>query len=72
MTGSEYGRTELAVDGMVCANCEQLVAAAVVDVPGVSRASADADSGTVVVHADPDAVPVVREAIAATGFGVES
>lgn len=72
MTGEEFVRTEVAVEGMVCTNCEQLVSAAVVDVPGVSRASADADSGTVVVHATSDALPVAREAIAATGFGVES
>ncbi len=46
--------TTIQVNGMNCGHCEQSVVEALEDLPGVSTASADHETGTATVEGDTD------------------
>ena len=65
---------ELNVTGIHCANCEQRIQAALGQVDGVVRSTADHKSGRVTVAIDPTKTSenAVRELITRAGFEVSS
>jgi copper chaperone CopZ len=59
----------IAVQGMDCRSCEQLLVKQVTRVPGVDTASADATAGTLTILADSNvSAEGVSRAIVAAGF----
>lgn len=63
---------EVLVDGMTCGNCVRKVTSALLSVPGVHSATADAESGRTVVSADPGVKPEsLIEAVVQAGYGAK-
>lgn len=59
--------TKLTVDGMSCGGCESNVEDALLDVPGVTDASADHEAGSATVEGDADPAALV-DAVADAGY----
>jgi Cu+-exporting ATPase len=61
---------ELVVDGMTCGNCVRKVTAALLSVPGVQSATADAESGRTIVSAGTGVKPEsLIKAVVQAGYG---
>lgn len=58
----------LAVDGMHCPGCENLVARELNAIPGVTDVEGDSEADEVVVHGDPRTEERVRQAVAELGY----
>jgi copper chaperone CopZ len=65
-------RAEIQVQGMSCDGCVTSVQNALTNRPGVTAASADLETGTVVIDFDPEVIPraSLEEAIEDAGFDV--
>jgi len=70
MTGEQV----MTVSGMTCDGCERRITSALSAVNGVDRVSADHETGTVTLQADPDvtSVDVVRGVIEDLGYEMAS
>lgn len=64
---------ELLVTGMTCEHCERTVSDAALTVPGITKATATAGAGTLLVVGEvPIDEPALRAAVAKSGYEVET
>lgn len=67
---SNVATHSLGIDGMHCDSCVKAITAKVTKVEGVRSCTVDLATESATIDASPEAMPVVREAIARLGFTV--